>query len=182
VRAAIVGVVGFAFVLAGTTLVLVSDRALVAIARAAQRLRNAILRRREPLRDLPGRLVVQRDAMIRTLGDRWWLALTAACGRTLLDFLALLCALSAVGTSPRPGLVLLAYVAATLLGMIPITPGGLGFVEAGLTSTLVLAGVGGADAVLATLAYRLASYWLPLVAGAAAYGGYRVGFRGSAAQ
>ena len=35
---------------------------------------------------------------------------------------------------------------------------------------LVLAGVGAADAALATFAYRLASYWLPLPAGAAAWG------------
>jgi uncharacterized protein (TIRG00374 family) len=52
-----------------------------------------------------------------------------------------------------------------VLGMIPITPGGLGFVEAGLTATLTLAGVSASDAVLATLAYRLVSYWLPLPAG-----------------
>ena len=81
-----------------------------------------------------------------------------------------------------PGLVVLAYVAASLLGMIPITPGGLGFVEAGLSSTLVLAGVGAADAVLVTLAYRLASYWLPLIVGGIAYGGYRARFDPKAAQ
>jgi putative heme transporter len=52
-----------------------------------------------------------------------------------------------------------------VLGMIPITPGGLGFVEAGLTATLHLAGVSTGDAVLATLAYRMVSYWLPLPAG-----------------
>ena len=61
--------------------------------------------------------------------------------------------------------MLLAYVASMVLGMIPITPGGLGFVEAGLTATLRLAGVSTPDAVLATLAYRLVSYWLPLPAG-----------------
>jgi len=49
--------------------------------------------------------------------------------------------------------------------MIPITPGGLGFVEAGLTATLIAAGVAGSDALLATLAYRVVSYWLPLPAG-----------------
>jgi uncharacterized protein (TIRG00374 family) len=65
--------------------------------------------------------------------------------------------------------VLLAYVAATVLAMIPITPGGLGFVEAGLAAMLRLAGVPGPEAVLATLAYRLVSYWLPLPAGAVAY-------------
>jgi hypothetical protein len=54
--------------------------------------------------------------------------------------------------------------------MIPITPGGLGFVEAGLTSTLTLAGVPAGEAALATLVYRLASYWLPILAGLLAYG------------
>ena len=44
--------------------------------------------------------------------------------------------------------MLLAYAAAVVLGMIPATPGGLGFVEAGLTGLLALAGVaGGAAAV-----------------------------------
>ena len=52
--------------------------------------------------------------------------------------------------------------------MIPITPGGLGFVEAGLAVTLVWAGLSAANATLATLAYRLVSYWLPLIAGVAA--------------
>jgi uncharacterized membrane protein YbhN (UPF0104 family) len=42
------------------------------------------------------------------------------------------------------------------------TRGGLGFVEAGLTAMLALAGVSAGDAVLATFAYRLFSYWLPL--------------------
>ena len=46
-----------------------------------------------------------------------------------------------------------------------VTPGGLGFVEAGLTATLALAGVKTGDAVLATLAYRLFSYWVPLPLG-----------------
>ena len=38
---------------------------------------------------------------------------------------------------------------------------------------LVLAGVSGPDAAIATLAYRLVSYWLPLPAGLIAYGMYR---------
>ena len=37
--------------------------------------------------------------------------------------------------------------------------------EAGLTATLVLAGVSAGAAVLATFAYRLFSYWLPLPLG-----------------
>ena len=60
----------------------------------------------------------------------------------MLDYLTLLAALYAVGAEPRASLVLLAFFAAQLLGTLPLTPGGLGFVEAGLTGTLALAGVG----------------------------------------
>ena len=65
--------------------------------------------------------------------------------------------------------MLLAYAAAGILALIPITPGGLGIVEASLSGLLILAGVPGGKAFVATLAYRLASYWLPLLAGAVAY-------------
>jgi uncharacterized protein (TIRG00374 family) len=73
-----------------------------------------------------------------------------------------------VGARPHVSLVLLAFCAAQLLGTLPLTPGGLGLVEAGLTGTLALAGVGGGAAVVATLAYRLVSFWLPIPAGAIA--------------
>ena len=57
--------------------------------------------------------------------------------------------------------------------MIPLTPGGLGFVEAGLAAMLVLAGVPAPAATLATLAYRLVSYWLPIASGPVAFALYR---------
>jgi uncharacterized protein (TIRG00374 family) len=74
-------------------------------------------------------------------------------------------ALRALDSLPRPGLVLLAFCAAQVLAQIPITPGGLGFVEAGLTATLTRAGVPAGTAVVATFAYRLFSYWLQLPLG-----------------
>jgi uncharacterized protein (TIRG00374 family) len=74
-----------------------------------------------------------------------------------------------VGDHARPGLVLLAFCAAQVLAQIPVTPGGLGFVEAGLTAMLTLAGVGAGAAVLTTFAYRLVSYWLPLPVGLVAW-------------
>lgn len=88
-----------------------------------------------------------------------------AVGKWAFDYLALMTALAAVGATPQPALALLAYLAAVILGMLPITPGGLGVVEAGLTSMLVLAGVAPGEASLAVLAYRLVSYWLPIAAG-----------------
>ena len=81
----------------------------------------------------------------------------------------LLAALRATGAGPRPSLVLLAYAAAGILALFPITPGGLGVVEASLSGLLILADVRPGSAVLATLAYRIASYWLPLLGGPPAY-------------
>ena len=113
-------------------------------------------------RTCPQRLLVERDRITAVLGARWKRALVAAVGRWLLDFMTLLAALAAIGSHPRPSLVLLAFCGAKALGNIPVTPGGLGFVEAGMTALLALAGVDPGDAVLATFAYRLFSYWLPL--------------------
>jgi Lysylphosphatidylglycerol synthase TM region len=73
-------------------------------------------------------------------------------------------------------LVLLAYSAAGIVALFPVTPGGLGIVEASLSGLLILAGVRSGYAVLATLAYRIASYWLPLIAGPPAYLLFRHGY------
>jgi uncharacterized membrane protein YbhN (UPF0104 family) len=133
------------------------------------------LTRRLPHWVLRGR-VMRRDALLRTrrelataMGGRWWQAVGFAAANWMLDYLVLVAALRAIGANPRISLVLLAYGAASVLGMIPITPGGLGFVEAGLAATLTVSGIAAGDALLATLAYRLFSFWLPIPAGAAAY-------------
>jgi hypothetical protein len=163
------GVVFVAAFLLGWRL-LFHDRLLARIARGAQWVRNRLHRGKPPVTDLPARLVVQRDEIRDALGDTWWKALLFSLGNWLFDYLALLAAITAVGSRPRPTLVLLAYSASMVLAMIPITPGGLGFVEAGLTGLLALAGVSAGDAVLSVLAYRLVSFWLPLpVGGVAAY-------------
>ena len=102
------------------------------------------------------------------LGKKWQAVLLTA-GRLGFDYGCLLAALRATGTSPRPSLVLLAYSAAGIIVLLPLTPGGLGIVEASLSGLLILAGVHPGEALLATLAYRIASYWLPLLAGPPAY-------------
>jgi uncharacterized protein (TIRG00374 family) len=166
---AVIGLVIF-FVASAIGAVLFStDRPLAWIGRLAQRIRNRLRRRAEPLQHLPQRLLRERDRILATLGPRWKRALAATVGRWTFDYLTLLAALAAIGSHPRPGLVLLAFCGAQVLAQIPVTPGGLGFVEAGLTAMLALAGVGAGEAVLATFAYRLFSYWLPLPLGLAAF-------------
>lgn len=172
-----VGLVAFVVLVGGCVLLAVSDRAVHVVGTFVQSLRNLVLRKRPPLTDLPTRLRDQRDEVRRALGSHWWESLLATVGNRALDYFALLACLAAVGSEPNPGLVLLAYSAAAVLALIPLTPGGLGFVEAGLAATLVVSGVSGADAVLATLAYRLVSFWLPLPVGLAAYLAFRRGQR-----
>jgi uncharacterized protein (TIRG00374 family) len=155
--------------MAGGALLLFADRPLLWLGAIIERIRNRMLRKRAPLSGLPARLVDERDLIRRVLGAGWWKALIFSAGNWLLDLTALLSALAAVGAEPRASVVLLAYVVAAFLGMIPITPGGLGFVEAGLVATLGLAGIGTDQALLATLVYRLVSYWLPMPTGAIAY-------------
>jgi putative heme transporter len=164
-RAAEAGSVVFVAMIALGVSCVVWDRPLVVIGSAAQEVRNRLLRKREPLTGLPEKLLEERNTVVRVLGDKWWQALLFAAGRWVLDYVTLLGALYAIGTEPRASLVLLAFFAAQLLGTLPLTPGGLGFVEAGLTGTLALAGVGAGAAVVATLAYRLVSFWLPIPAG-----------------
>ena len=164
-NAAIVGLAVFAVLFGAGAACLTSDRPLRWVGRLIQRVRNRLRHHAEPLQHLPQRLVGERDRIVGTLGPRWKRALAASIGRWAFDFGCLLAALRALHALPRPGLVLLAFCAAQLLAQIPVTPGGLGFVEAGLTATLTLAGVPAGAAVVATFAYRLFSYWLQLPLG-----------------
>ena len=173
VEATVIGVAVFAVLLALGAALLAFDAPLAWVGRQVQRVRNGLRRSAEPLTRLPERLQLERGRLLATLGARWKRALAAAIGRWAFDYATLLAALAAVGATPRPALVLLAFCAAQVLAQIPLTPGGLGFVEAGLTATLALAGVSAGDAVLATLGYRLFSYWLQLPAGVVAYGLHR---------
>src|SRR5262249_21148382 len=109
------------------------DRLLAAVGRAAHWSVNKLRRRSQPLHDLPRRLLDQRTAVVRVVGRNWWQALLAAAGKWVFDYLTLVFALAAVGAHPSAALVLVAYSAISLLGQLPITPGGLGVVEAGLT-------------------------------------------------
>jgi uncharacterized protein (TIRG00374 family) len=173
VHTALLGVAGFGLYAIFGVIVLRTNRPLAALGRAAQSVWNRLTRGRRRVTGLDQRLLAERDTIREVLGERWWQAVLLTAGRLGFDFGCLLAALRATGAEPRPSLVLLAYSAAGLIALFPLTPGGLGIVEASLSGLLVLAGVHPGYAVLATLAYRIASYWLPLLAGAPAYLLYR---------
>jgi len=168
-EAAAIGLGVFVILCGVGAALLVGDRVLLALARGIATVGRRMRRGRVSEEIISERLFDERDQLRRSLGDAWPQAVASASGRWIFDFLCLYAALLAVGARPPLYVALLAYSAAQLLGQIPLTPGGLGLVEAGLTGTLALAGVAAAPAALATLAYRLASYWLPLPLGLAAW-------------
>jgi uncharacterized protein (TIRG00374 family) len=166
-RGAIIAAIFAVFLLSGASVFLFSDRVVRAVGTAI----DWIVERVRPAQPKPQyavRLVIERDFVRGALSESWTRALPAAYGNQLFDYAALAVCLYAVGARVDPVPVLLAFVLASVLAMIPLTPGGLGFVEAGLTGALTVAGVPAAQAILATLLYRMFSYWLPLPAGAVA--------------
>jgi uncharacterized protein (TIRG00374 family) len=173
VNTALIGVAGFIVYVGLGILLLDTERPLRLVGRGAQWIWNKVRRHHTPLKGLDNRLLTQRDQIRGALGKEWRKVLLLVVGRLGFDFLCLLGAIRATGSQPHPWLVLLAYSAAGVIALIPATPGGLGIVEASLSALLVLAGVSARSAVLATLAYRLAEYWLPMVAGLVAYWLYR---------
>ncbi len=150
------------------------DRPLVAVGNAIDTMARWLKRLDPESRPRAERLIESRDLMRSYLADRWYLVALASFGKWGFDYLALVFAVRGVGHDDTSSVLLLAFVTASLLGRIPFTPGGLGFVEAGLTGTLILTGLSAGDAATATLAYRLVSYWLPIPLGAIAYGAHRV--------
>ena len=169
VHTALLGIAGFVLFAIFGVIVLRTDRPLVMLGRAAQNLWNRLTRGRRPVTNLDKQLLAERNTIRAVLGQHWWQAALLTAGRLGFDYGCLLAALRATGADPKPSLVLLAYAAADIIALLPITPGGLGIVEASLSGLLILAGVRPGYAVLATLAYRVASYWLPLLAGPPAY-------------
>ena len=169
IHTALLGIAGFVLFAISGVIVMRTERPLALLGRAAQRLWNWLTRGRRPVTGLDKRLLSERDTIRTVLDKGWWKAVLLTAGRLGFDFGCLLAALRATGADPQPSLVLLAYSAAGIVALLPLTPGGLGIVEASMSGLLILAGVHPAYAFLATLAYRIASYWLPLLAGPPAY-------------
>jgi uncharacterized protein (TIRG00374 family) len=163
---AVIGVIAIALVGALVLLLMKGhgplDRMVRAIARHTPRLTpdaaSAVLGRVvEHLRELAARPDVIRRGII-------W-----AVANWLLEAVALWICLAAFGEHLPADSLLVAFGIANVLAAIPITPGGLGFVEVGLASTLVGFGVPFQVVTVSVVAYRVAQFWLPVPLGAASY-------------
>ena len=83
----------------------------------------------------------------------------------LLDAASLWAFVAAFGHFVDPIELFAAYGIANVLGAIPITPGGLGVIEASAGTLLVSFGVTKNVATLAVLGWRLVNFWLPIPVG-----------------
>jgi uncharacterized membrane protein YbhN (UPF0104 family) len=91
------------------------------------------------------------------LRRRWHVITVATLAGHLTVFVVLVACLRAVGIDSGAVTLVEAFAAWALvrvLGALPLTPGGLGIVELGLSGALVAFGASNADAVAATLLYR----------------------------
>ncbi len=163
---AIVGVIAIALVGALVLLLMKGhgplDRMVRAVARHTPKLTpeaasEVLGRVVDHLRELAARPDVIRRGIVWALAN--W----------LLEAAALWICLAAFGEHLPADSLLVAFGIANVLAAIPITPGGLGFVEVGLGSSLVGFGVPFQVVTVSVVAYRVAQFWLPVPIGAASY-------------
>jgi putative heme transporter len=109
-----------------------------------------------------------RNRTNHLLRHRWHVLTLATLAGQLTVFLVLLVSLRVLGVSGSEVSVVEAFAAwalVRLLGSIPITPGGLGVVELGLTTALVGFGGTQVEVVAAVLVYRVMTMVPTLVIG-----------------
>jgi uncharacterized protein (TIRG00374 family) len=168
--AALIGGAVLVAVIVGLVLIMRGDAQARRVARLAERALNPILRllRRKTVR-LEGTFVAFRAQSLELVRRRWLaLTVTTLVGH-LTVFLVLYTALRFVGVSSSEVNVpemLAAWSLVRLLTAIPLTPGGLGVVELGLTGTLVGFGGEESEVVAGVLIYRFLTYVPPIAVGA----------------
>jgi len=166
----------------GAVLITTFALAVVSLTRGEDRVARVLCRvaDRIPMLDGPGvsRVLHRVAERLRVLGaDRALLARAAfwATANWLLDAASLWVFVAAFGHRVAFDGLIVAFGLAYVLAAIPVTPGGLGVVEAVLTSALVGFGTPRGTAVLGVVIYRLVNFWLPIPVGGLSYLSLKVG-------
>lgn len=176
--AAIVGAVVFTVVVGVLALVLWTDGLARSLGELGERIANRLLRvvRRGPVDGWPTAFVRFRHDTVGLIRRRWPALTIAAVVGNLAVFVVLLVSLRAVGVTSNEVTTIEAFAGwslARVLQLIPLTPGGVGPVELGLTGVLVGLGGQNAEVVAAVLVYRAFTVLPTLVLGLATIGAWR---------
>ena len=94
--------------------------------------------------------------------------LLAAVGWWAFDIAVLWACFHAFGSAPPHAVIVMAYFVGMLGNVLPL-PGGIGGVDGGMIGAFTAFGVNVELSIVAVLAYRAFSFWIPTVPGAVAY-------------
>jgi uncharacterized protein (TIRG00374 family) len=153
-----------------------SEEGALRIARFAQRPVSAVYRRfKRNAPDLSSVLLEFHQHASAMVATRWRQLTITNLAAQLTPMLVLWCALAGLGAYPDPLTlveIFAAYSVALLLTSFPITPGGLGTVDAALVALLVAFGVDSSTAIAADLVWRIVWFLPQLLVGLGAIGLY----------
>jgi putative heme transporter len=167
---AMVGLAVFVVAAAGFAVGLSTPQLARHVGNTAARLANRGLRilRRRPVSWTGESFVRFRNEAVGLLRHRWHVLTLATLAGQLSVFVVFLASLRVLDVSASEVSGVEAFAAwslVRLLGSLPITPGGLGVVEVGLTAALVGFGGANAEVVAAVLLYRFLTIVPTLVLG-----------------
>ncbi len=136
--------------------------------RAAHRI--GLLRKLEE-EEVAARIGEINEYLLSVFSSRGNLLRVGACGIGfwLFDMLCLYTVFLAVGCPINPGILLVCYTIADIMGSLPLTPAGLGVFEASLGVTLYAFGYPQEILATAILGFRFFSFWLCTLAGGICY-------------
>jgi putative heme transporter len=174
VDAAIAGVV--VMIVAGAALWLMFRFAASArwVGRLADGVVNWVLRLfRKPAGDRVERSLAQfRSQTGHIIRRRGWLLTWTTLANQLVGFILVLIIVRSVGITASEVTfiaVFTSFAVARLAGVIPVTPGGLGTLDAAFIGMLTAFGASSSKALAADLIWRLMMYFLPIIPGIITY-------------
>jgi uncharacterized protein (TIRG00374 family) len=118
-------------------------------------------------------IVEFKSRTVRTMHRRGWLLTWTTLANQLAGFVLVLIIVRAIGIgSGQVTLIAVftSFAVARLAGAIPITPGGLGTLDAAFVSLMTTFGASSSRALAADLVWRLMVFFLPILPGIVTYG------------
>jgi uncharacterized membrane protein YbhN (UPF0104 family) len=158
---------GLLYLVGGTVSGVISVCAVLAVAAALLGGGSLLWRRWRP--DPATRIGALVTAAHEIRSRHWMLALAFAIVNWFADLMCLIAVVHAFSLTIPITAVAGTYLGVQIIRQIPLTPGGIGVIEASLITGLVGAGASDAGASAAVLGYRILSCWLIIPIGLLAW-------------
>jgi uncharacterized protein (TIRG00374 family) len=174
VGAAVTGVVALVVLGVSAWLVFRSEAGARGLGRLGDRVVNwaGHFFQKSPTDRIERSLVHFGSQTVHTVRRRGWLLTASTMANQAAGFVLVLIIVRAVGITAGEvtfAAVLTSFAVARLAGAIPITPGGLGTLDAAFISVMTTFGASSSEALTADLVWRLTTYFLPILCGVLTY-------------